>query len=331
MSENTYLNPIVIQRADPYIYKHTDGYYYFTASVPEYDRIEIRRAKKINDLFSSEAITVWKKHDKGAMSELIWAPEIHYINNKWYIYFAAAPNKEVTGITFNHRMYVIECAEQDPMNEKWIEKGQIKTGWETFSLDATVLEHKKKLYYIWAQEDRFENYESHSNIYIAEMENPWTLKSKPVLLTQPLLDWETKIFWVNEGPAILKKNGKIFLTYSASATDENYCIGMLIADENSDLLDIASWKKLEQPVFKTSYKNKQYGPGHNSFTVSEDGKEDLLVYHARNYTDIIGDPLYDPNRHTRIQVIRWNNEGLPDFGEPQPDTRNVDFNKLRIK
>ena len=27
------------QRADPYVYRHTDGTYYFTASVPEYDRI----------------------------------------------------------------------------------------------------------------------------------------------------------------------------------------------------------------------------------------------------------------------------------------------------
>ena len=51
------------------------------------------------------------------------------------------------------------------------------------------------------------------------MENPWTLKSKPVLLSKPELDWEIKLYWVNEGPAILKKNGKIFLTNSASETD----------------------------------------------------------------------------------------------------------------
>ena len=75
------------------------------------------------------------------------------------------------------------------------------------------------------------------------MENPWTLKTKAVLLTKPELDWEIVRFWVNEGPAILKKNGKIFLTYSASATDENYCMGMLTADENSDLLDATSWVK----------------------------------------------------------------------------------------
>ena len=31
--------PWILQRADPYVYRHTDGTYYFTASVPAYDRI----------------------------------------------------------------------------------------------------------------------------------------------------------------------------------------------------------------------------------------------------------------------------------------------------
>jgi GH43 family beta-xylosidase len=317
--KNVYENPVVSQRADPFIYKHTDGYYYFTASVPEYDRIEIRRAKSIQDLAEADGFVAWKKHGKGELSELIWAPEIHFICNKWYIYFAAAPNKEVTGDTFNHRMYVIENQSADPCTPYWQEKGQVKTGWESFALDATVLEHKEELYYIWAQEDKKVNEKSHSNIYISKMQNPWTLSGEPVMLTQPELDWETRIFWVNEGPGILKKHGKLFLTYSASATDENYCIGMLTADENDDLLNQQTWKKSLQPIFKTSYENHQYGPGHNSFTVSEDGKDDLLVYHARNYTKIEGDPLYDPNRHTRVQVIHWNQDGMPDFGVPERD------------
>ncbi|MDU4853332.1 MAG: family 43 glycosylhydrolase [Clostridioides difficile] len=321
MLKDLYNNPIVIQRADPFIYKHTDGYYYFTASVPEFDLIELRRSKKIEGLQEAEAAVIWTKHIDGEMSNLIWAPEIHYIRGKWYIYFAAAPNRDVTGITFNHSMYVLENSNEDPFCGEWIEKGRVDSGWDTFSLDATVFQHNKKLYYVWAQEDRKVEEKSHSNLYIAEMENPWTLKSKPVLLSKPELDWETKLYWVNEGPAVLKKNNKIFITYSASATDENYCIGMLTADVNSDLLNTDSWIKSKKPVFVTSYENKQYGPGHNSFTVSEDGTKDLLVYHCRNYTELKGDPLSDPNRHTRIEVINWNEDGTPDFGVPSPDTR----------
>lgn len=327
MLEKVY-NPIVIQRADPLIYKHTDGYYYFTASVPEYDRIEIRRSKTLQGLGEAETFTAWIKHPSGEMSNLIWAPEIHFIQGKWYIYFAAAANGEVTGITFNHRMYVIENDNEDPLTDNWIEKGQVKTGWESFALDATTFEHNGKLYYVWAQEETEVEAKSHSNLYISEMENPWTIKTKPVLLTKPELDWEVVRFWVNEGPAILKKNGKIFLTYSASATDENYCMGMLTADENSDLLDASSWVKSQEPVFKTSWENGQYGPGHNSFTVSEDGTEDILVYHARNYTEIVGDPLYDPNRHTRVEVIKWNEDGTPNFGVPSKDENIEELEKI---
>lgn len=319
-----YLNPVVTQRADPFIYKHSDGWYYFTASVPEYDRIEIRRSKTIQGLKDAEKITVWKKHESGEMSNLIWAPEIHYFNNKWYIYFAAAPDIEIFNDAFKHRMYVLENSNDNPLTGDWVEKGQVVTDHESFSLDATAFTHKNKLYYVWAQQDIEVSPKSHSNIYIAEMENPWTLKTKPVLLTKPEFDWETKIFWVNEGPAILKKNGKIFLTYSASATDENYCMGMMTADEDADLLDSNSWVKSKEPVFKTSYENGQYGPGHNCFTVSEDGKENILVYHARNYTEIEGDPLYDPNRHTRVEVIEWNADGTPNFGVPSKDSYKVE-------
>lgn len=130
---------------------------------------------------------------------------------------------------------------------------------------------------------------------------------------------EVRCFLMNEGAAVLKRNGRIFMTYSASATDENYCMGLLTADEHSDLLDPASWMKSSEPIFTTSFENRQFGPGHNSFTVTEDGRHDLLVFHARNYTEIEGDPLYDPNRHTRVQLIHWNEDGTPHFGIPRAD------------
>ena len=320
----SYPNPLVFQRADPCIYRHTDGYYYFTASVPAYDCIEIRRSRTLAGLEEAEPFVAWQHHAKGEMSSLIWAPEIHYLRGKWYIYFAAAPNDKVTGDTFNHRMYVLENSNENPLTPEWVEKGQIHTGWESFSLDATVFEHNDELYYIWAQEDKGLSEKSHSNLYISAMENPWTLTGEPTLLTQPEYDWERKIFWVNEGPSVLEKNGHIFLTYSASATDENYCLGMLVAEEGSDLLSPRAWKKLDHPVFGTSYPHHVYGPGHNSFTVSEDGKTDLLVYHARNYTEIEGDPLYDPNRHTRVQPINWLPDGMPDFGTPIEENRSME-------
>lgn len=317
MQRTAFTNPIVRQRADPWVYKHSDGYYYFTASVPEYDRIEIRRSATIQGLGEATPVVAWRKHPAGMMSANIWAPEIHFIGDTWYIYFAAARTAETKDGLFDHRIFVLENPNFNPLEGTWEEKGQLKTGWESFALDSTTFEHRDVRYLVWAQQDPA--IRGNSNLYIAPLRNPWTLGGPPVMLTKPEYPWEIVGFWVNEGPAVLRKNGRVFISYSASATDFNYCMGLLIADENSDLLDPASWRKSLRPVFQTSEENGQYGPGHNSFTVSEDGRENVLIYHARNYKRIEGDPLYDPNRHTRAQRLGWKPDGTPDFGVPVVD------------
>lgn len=320
MSNVDYPNPLIEQRADPHIWLHSDGHYYFIASVPEYDRLEIRKAATLAGLTHARPEIVWCKPETGPMSELIWAPELHFINDKWYIYFAAAPSQEIVDGLFQHRMYVFECTDTDPQKGRWIEKGRIRTQFDSFSLDATHFTHQGKSYYLWAQKDPA--IRGNSNLYLAEMENPWTLKSPPVMLSKPELEWEIQGFWVNEGPAVITHDDKIFISYSASATDENYCIGLLWADINSDICDPAQWHKSPKPVFTTQADNHQFGPGHNSFTRNEHG-QDVLVYHARNYTEIEGDPLYDPNRHTRIKTIEWDQNGMPIFGEPPPDNQRL--------
>ena len=308
------LHPLIEQRADPYILKHSDGYYYFTASVPQYDRIELRRAKSIAELVAARTVDVWHKPDTGPYSELIWAPELHFNDGAWYVYFAAAPSREIKHKLFQHRMYAIRNAYANPLQGDWQFMGQVDTGMDTFCLDATTFTHRGALYYLWAQKDVA--IEGNSNLYIAPMTTPWQLGGKPVMLSKPEFDWEIRGFRVNEGPSVLKRNGKIFISYSASATDENYAMGLLWADENADLLDHASWTKSAQPVLQTCYEHGVYGPGHNSFTVGENDDDVMLVYHARTYTEIVGDPLWNPDRHTFVKPLRWDGAGMPVFGRP---------------
>ncbi|KRF43008.1 family 43 glycosylhydrolase [Paenibacillus sp. Soil787] len=315
--KKAYKNPIVLQRADPWIYKHTDGYYIFTASVPAYDCIELRRAKTIQGLESAVPTIIWTQHAKGRMSSHIWAPELHFIDGKWYIHFAAGGSDEDKDEKWQHRMYVLENEAVNPIEGAWVEKGQLHTNWDSVALDATTFEHQGVRYLVWAQNDP--EIEGNSNLYMAEMSNPWTISGKQVLLSKPEYDWEIVGYGVNEGPAVLKKNGRIFISYSASATDSNYCMGLLTAWETSDLLDPESWTKSLEPVFKSNEESGQYGPGHNCFTVSEDGSEDIMIYHSRSYKEIIGDPLFDPNRHARAQKLDWNVDGTPNFGVPVAD------------
>ena len=206
---------------------------------------------------------------------------------------------------------MLENASANPLEGEWVEKGQIRTMWETFSLDATTFEHRGTRYLVWAQKDPA--IAGNSNLYIAPMANPWTLAAPGVMLTKPEYEWERIGFYVNEGPAVLKRNGRVFVTYSASATDHHYCMGLLEAPEDADLTDPSVWTKSPVPVLATDEARGLYGPGHNSFTVAEDGG-DLLVFHARTYKEIVGDPLYDPNRHTFVRKLAWDADGRPVFG-----------------
>lgn len=308
-----YATPLIRQRADPWIYRHTDGFYYFMATVPEYDRLEIRRARTVADLPEAKPLTIWRKHETGPMGSHIWAPELHFVDGRWYVYFAAGDAEDIWEI----RMYVLENDSENPLEGEWVEKGPISTGWESFSLDATTFAHNGTRYLVWAQHPP--RFRGNTALYVAKMGSPWSIVQPAVEISRPEYDWEERLFKVNEGPAFIAHDDRVFLTYSASGTDYNYAMGLLWARADADLLDPDSWHKSRQPVFTSSDRTGVYGPGHNSFTVSPGG-DDLLIYHARSYKDLEGDPLDDPNRHTRVQVFTWNDEGFPDFGEPVPDT-----------
>jgi GH43 family beta-xylosidase len=301
-------NPLVRQRADAQIFRH-DGNYYMTASVPEYDRLIIRRAPTLAGLSAAEEAVVWRRPASGRMAGYIWAPELHLIDGRWHIYFAAGDGDD----KFRIRTYVMRCAGSDPLVSKWELLGKLETPWDTFTLDATVFEHRGVRYISWAQHEP--GFGNNTNVYLAPMATPTTLARAPARLTVPTLEWEIQGFKVNEAPAFLSRNGRLFMTYSASATDARYCLGLLTAADNADIMNPAAWTKSQHPIFVSSAATSVYGPGHNSFTVDEQG-HDLLVYHGRDYEKIVGDPLFDPNRHTRIQRLYFRPDGTPDFGVP---------------
>lgn len=319
-----YLSPLVPQRADPYLYKFNKKYY-FTATCPEYDHIELRYADTINGIATATPRTIWVRHNTGKMASHIWAPEIHYIMGKWVIYFAAG---ELPGI-WEIRPYALICEGDDPMEDSWVEAGMMQAAegdpysFTDFSLDMTVFEHRGKWYTIWAQKVGTVN--GISNLYIAELENPVKLRTVQVLLTTPDYDWERDGgFWVNEGPAVLKHHGKVYVTFSASATGACYCMGMLTADLNSDLLDPLSWRKSRWPVLQTDETLKVYGPGHNCF-VRGDENEHLTLLHFRSYEKITGDPLNDHNRHAHVMKVTFDENDAPVFKLNKDEIYNTPF------
>jgi GH43 family beta-xylosidase len=309
----TFTNPLLPSGADPFsIYK--DGYYYYTNSTQ--NNLVIWKTKNLANLATAEKKVVWTPPVGTSYSKELWAPEIHFINDKWYMYFAADNGKND-----NHRMYVIENASKDPLQGEWVLKGQVKLPEDKWAIDADIFENKGQLYIIWSGWDGDLN--GQQNIYISKMSNPWTAENLRTKISGSDFDWEKHgdlhdknnppHVNVNEGPQFLRHGNKVFVIYSASGCwTDFYALGLLQAPDSADLLNATSWKKSPQPVFKQSPENKVFAPGHNSFFKSPNGKEDWILYHAN------GEPGQGCGgfRSPRAQKFTWNADGTPNFGTP---------------
>jgi GH43 family beta-xylosidase len=309
----TFTNPLLPSGADPFSF-YKDGFYYYTHTTGK--NITLWKTTSIADLKTAEKKIVFTPPAKGPYSKELWAPEIHFIQNKWYIYFAAD-----SGSNNDHRLWVLENSSTDPLNGEWVMKGKLTTPDDKWAIDGSVFENKGQLYCIWSGWAGDKN--GQQDIYIAKMKNPWTIEGKRARISAPELEWEMHgdlnnpndppHVNVNEGPEVLQHGDKLFLIYSASGCwTEYYALGMLSTSVNSDLMDAKSWKKNPQPVFKQSPENKVYAPGHNSFFKSPDGKEDWILYHANSLPGQGCGGFRSP----RAQKFTWDKNGFPVFGIP---------------
>ncbi len=312
-SQQTFTNPLLPSGADPWSVYH-DGFYYYTHTTGH--NITIWKTNNLANLATAEKKVVWTPPATGPYSKEIWAPEIHFLKGKWYVYFSADAGKNI-----DHRIYVIENSSKDPLQGEWIMKGKLTTPEDKWSIDGSLFENKGQLYLIWSGWKG--NVNGEQDIFIAKMKNPWTAEGKRTLISAPTFDWEKHgdisnaddppHINVNEGPEVLKHGDKLFLIYSSNGCwTDYYALGMSTADADANLMDAASWKKHDEPVFKQSPENKVYAPGHNSFFKSPDGKEDWILYHANSEPG----QGCGSHRSPRAQQFAWNADGTPNFGEP---------------
>jgi GH43 family beta-xylosidase len=292
-------DPWIVQKNNFYYYTHTLG-----------NRISVWKTKEVSGLNSAPVTTIWTVPANGPNSKNLWAPELHYVNNNWYAYYTAG-----SGDLSTQRTFVLESKSAEPTSSAWTDKGQIKDpAADYFAIDGTILTYNGKNYFIWSgHQNAIDNTQ---RLYIGRMSNPWTLETSRTMISEPSFDWETAGAppAVNEGPEILENPaGKVFLIYSASGcwTDE-YKLGMLTLKDGGDPLKAADWTKNPNPVFVKKPAAGAYGPGHNAFFKSADGKEDWILYHANPGP---GMECKD-NRSPRAQKFTWNADGTPNFGEP---------------
>jgi GH43 family beta-xylosidase len=286
--------------ADPWV-TYKDGYYYYCRSLGDAG-IGVAKAKRLQDIGAAPMTTVYTPPSGQMYSKEIWAPELHYLDGQWYIYFAADD-----GNNNNHRMYVLQGNSQDPQGSYFF-IGKIAATTDRWAIDGTVLvKDDGTKYFVWSGWAGTTNVQQ--NLYIAPMSNAYTISGERVLISQPTNTWEKNggSPYINEGPEILKKNGVIHIIYSASGSwCDDYCLGRLTCT-NGNVLNAGSWSKTG-PVFTKA--TGAYGPGHASFTKSPNGTQDWLVYHADQNS---GGSW--ANRSVRAQSFSWSGNN-PSFGTP---------------
>ncbi len=363
VSRSTFTNPIA-PGADPWVIRH-NGHYYFCSS--RQNTIRIACSERLTAPLDWHV--VWRASRAGWNRAMVWAPELHRLQGRWYIYYAASARDNNT-----HRVGVLAALTDDPLGE-YYDCGPLYTGdqlpgdlptavrstsdptatdrppnnsppratdWPTnrWAIDATVLDHAGRLYLIWSGWPADEDVQY---LYIAPLSNPTAVAGPRVRLCNNTdypwerVDDDPRPRGLHEGPEVLTHAGRTFLIYSCSASWlPSYKLGLLelVGD---DPLCPENWRKSPEPVFTTSdspapagrpvpsqqtassassnavARTGPLGVGHASFTVSPDGTENWIVYHAKSKPT----PGW-PDRMICAQPFTWTPDGQPDFGSPVP-------------
>ncbi|MDB5327903.1 MAG: inverting alpha,5-L-arabinofuranosidase [Phycisphaerales bacterium] len=289
--------------ADPWVIRHTDGAYYYVQSGGGH--IYLRKSAMLAGLATAERKAIWTAPAKGPNSKEVWAPEFHFVDGKWTVYYAADDGKNA-----DHRMFALQCTGDDPMHDRFIDAGQLKLATDHWAIDGTHIQHRGQQYFCWSGWEGREDVRQ--LLYLQKMKDGLTPVGDRVEISRPTLPWECQGGrpLINEGPEFLSRGGKLHLIYSASGSwSDFYCLGRLTIDAEADLMVAKNWAKHDQPVFASA--NGIIAPGHCSFVnCAEDEGHPWIIYHCARHFGAGWD------RYVRAQRFTWNADDTANFGQP---------------
>ena len=321
--------PIASDRADPDVFKWKGKYYFIaTNDADQNHTLFMRQADSIEEIANASESLILDSSTYKNIGGLLWAPEFHEINGKLFIFFAATP-----GEFFWEESHVM-CLKEggNPMNRNdWSEPKRIcrmdgselcEAG-KVITLDMTCFLWQDEYYVIWSQR-QFVPVDLGAWLYIAKLDEnePWKLKSEPVLLSKPEFGWANNHTFVDEGPFALIRGDKLFVTFSSAAVDTSYVVGLLQIEKGKNPLERENWKKTGYPLLTSRSIEGEFGTGHNAYVIDEDG-EVWNTYHAR--------PGTQAPRSSGIRRVHFDVDGEPVLDLTEENDVLKEFRKVEIE
>ena len=247
-------NPILLNHADPDILFHNGIYYLYSTSMTIDHAYEVYTS---TDLVNWENRGICLENALG-LTRWYWAPDVKEKDGVFYMLFTAD----------EHMGLAVADSPLGPF---------VPTG---FVLDRSIDGHiyfegdDMYIYYVsWREGHEYALWGCKVN---SDYKTP-DLSTEKIIFkaTEP---YECNMNGVVEAPYMLKKNGKYYLTYSASHYESPfYCVAYAVAD--SPLGEFVKYKN--NPILVGDNKTVN-GIGHHCITYSPDKSQMFIVYHTHD-------------------------------------------------
>ncbi|MEA5127479.1 MAG: glycoside hydrolase family 43 protein [Proteiniphilum sp.] len=253
--EETIPGAVPVRLADPFIMLHDDVYYAYGTNAD--DGIEVYTSDDLKEWGKAPELALHKDNSYG--DKWFWAPEVYYVNGKFYMYYSAD----------EHMCVAVADSPFGPFRQL-VQKPMLE-GEKT--IDNSLFIDDDGTPYLF-----FDRFNDGLNIWVAELEDDlMTIKTETL---HPCIhvsqEWEQVWPRVNEGAFVVKHNGVYYMTYSANSYESQfYGIGCATATEI-----FGEWTKYpDNPLLQKP--GKLVGVGHSAMFRDKQG--DLqIVFHAHN-------------------------------------------------
>lgn len=292
------------------------------------DRVDILSSDKLIHLRTAHPTTIWRPPPSTRHSSGLWAPELHALHGRWYIYYAAEHPAEGNR---SHRMYVLggPAVANEPTVGPWEFLGLLRgLPEEQWAIDGTVFELRGINYFVYSGWPRGElESDLNQELFIIRLDSPIQARGSPVQISRPKERWERTQdqggdHGINEGPQWLAKPDGDWcgLVYSCAGSWTSEYKMAVLHFQGGDPLNPGAWRKDTKPLLQSKREGLgPYGPGHGNFATV--GGQVLGIFHA---TDNATDGW--ANRRARTQRVAWTTHGpyMGDFvGSEVPEA--IDF------